>query len=128
MGVVASEIEADEVVTSPAMISHKHPQGGPRPPNTPLQELTQELSCGTKQVMLWGHRTLLHRGPLMVVVPYHTMAHLKFMVPYLTTPSFMLGIIGTVHLFTCSSVGPFFSHAVDTLFFIFVVDALSIKN
>ena len=50
-GVAASEIE---VVTSPAMISCKHPQGGPRPPNVPLQELTQELLCRTKQVMLWG--------------------------------------------------------------------------
>ena len=111
MGVAASEIEADEVVTSPAMISCKHPQGGPRPPNAPLQELTQELSSGTKQVMLWGHHTLLHggRGPLMVVVPYHTMACLKFVVPYLTTLSFTLGIIGTVHLFTSSGVGPFSS-------------------
>ena len=110
MGVATSEIEADEVVTSPTMISHKHLQVGPRPPNTPLQELTQELSSGTKQVMLWGHCILLHRrrGLLTVMVPYHTMAHLKLVVPYLTAPSFTLRIIGTVCLFTCSSVGPFF--------------------
>ena len=110
MGVTTSEIEADEAVTSPTMISCKYPQGGPRPPNVPLQELTQELLSGTKQVMLRGHHTLLDggRGPLTVVVPYHTMARLKFMVPYLTTPSFTLGIIGTVLLFTCSGVGPFF--------------------
>ena len=110
MGVAASEIKADEAVTSPTMISHKHPQGGPRAPNVPLQELTQELSSGTKQVMLRVHCTLLpgQRGPLMVMVPYHTEACLKFVIPYLTAPSFTLGIIGTVHLFTCSNVGPFF--------------------
>ena len=62
MGVVASDIEADEAVTSPTMIPCKHPQEGPRPPNVPLQELTQELSSGTKQVILQGHRTLLHGG------------------------------------------------------------------
>ena len=62
MSVAASEIKADEAVTSPTMISCKHLQGGLRPPNMPLQELTQELSSGTKQVMLWGHCTLLHGG------------------------------------------------------------------
>ena len=62
MGVVTSMIEADEAVTSPTMISCKHPQGGPRPPDAPLQELTQELLSGTKQVMLWGHRALLCGG------------------------------------------------------------------
>ena len=49
-------------MTSPAMISCKHLQGVPRPPNLPLQELTQELSSGTKQVMLWICCTLLHGG------------------------------------------------------------------
>ena len=128
MGVAASEIEADEVVTLPTMISRKHLQGEPRHPNTPLQELTQELLSGTKQVMLCSCHTLLcGGGPLTVMVPYYTMIHLKFMVPYLTTPSFTLGIIRTVHLFTCSGVGPF-PHTVDVLLFVFVVDALSIKN
>ena len=61
-GVATSEIEADEAVTSPAMISRKHPQEGLRPPKVSLQELTQELSSGTNQVMLWGHRTLLCGG------------------------------------------------------------------
>ena len=92
MGVATGEIEADEVVTLPTMILHKHPQGGPRPANTPLQELTQELSSRTKQVMLWGHRTLLcgGEGYPTVIVPYHTVAHLKFVVPYLTALSFTL--------------------------------------
>ena len=44
----------------------------------------------------------------MVMVPYLTAAHLKFVVPYLTAPGFTLGIIRTVRLFTCSGVGPFF--------------------
>ena len=61
-GAATSEIMAHEVVTSPTMISCKHPQGGPRPPNMPLQELTQELSSGTKQVMLRGCHTLLSEG------------------------------------------------------------------
>ena len=71
MGVATSEIEADEVVTSPTMISCKHLQGGPRPPDMPLRELTQEFSSGTKQVMLWGHHTLLHggRGTLQSLYP-----------------------------------------------------------
>ena len=71
MGVAASEIKVDEVVTSPAMISHKHPQGGPRPSDMPLQKLTQELLSGTTQVMLWGHHTLLHggRGTLQLWYP-----------------------------------------------------------
>ena len=43
MDVATSKIEADEVVTSPTMISRKHLQRGPRPPDVPLQELTQEL-------------------------------------------------------------------------------------
>ena len=70
-GVATSEIEADEAVTSPAMISCKHLQGGPRPPDVPLQDLTQELSSGTKQVMLWGCRTLLRggRGTLQSLYP-----------------------------------------------------------
>ena len=127
MGIAAREIKADEAVTSPTVISHKHPQGGPRPPNAPLQELTQELSSGTKQVMLWGHCTLLcGEGYPVVMVPYNIMAHFMFMIPYLTTPSFTLGIIGTVHSFVL--VLDLFPCTVDALFFIFVVDALPIRN
>ena len=62
MGVTTSGIKADEAVTSPAMISRKLLQGGPRLPDVPLQELTQELSSGTKQVMLWGRHILLCGG------------------------------------------------------------------
>ena len=76
MGVTAGEIKADEAVTSPAMISCEYPQGGPKPSHVPLQELTQELSSGTTQVMLWGHCTLLcgGRGTLRSwypTIPWH---------------------------------------------------------
>ena len=92
MGVVASEIEADEVVTLPTMISHKHPQGGPRPPDVPLQELTQELTSGTKQ-LCYGvvapfdvggevpcdHRTLPYCSTSYIggTLPYHTKFYVR---------------------------------------------------
>ena len=119
MGVVASEIEADEAVTSPAMISCKHLQGGPRPPDMPLQELTQELSSGTKQVMLRGCCTLLHgeRSTLwslyptilqhhIVTIPYHIAAHFTLVVPYPTAPKFYVRNYWYC-LFICSGVEPF---------------------
>ena len=65
-------------------------------------------------------------GYPVVVVPYHTTAHLKFVVPYLTAPSFTLGIIGTVRLPV--PVLDLFPCAVDALLFVFVVDVLPIKN
>ena len=75
MGVATSEIKADEAVTLPAMISCKHPQGGTRPPDMPLQELTQELLHGTKQVMLWGCWTLLRKGRGTLWSSYPTIWH-----------------------------------------------------
>ena len=125
-GVTASGIKADEAVTSPAMISHKHPQGGPRPPDTPLQELTQELSSGTKQVMGSSHPRTWGQGYPVVVVPYLTTACFTFVVPCLTAPSFTLGIIGTVRLPVL--VSDLFPRTVDALLFIFVVDTLPIRN
>ena len=67
------------------MISCKHLQGGPRTPNVPLQELTQELLSGTKQVKLWGHRTLLHGEGTPTshgTLPYHGMFKVHGTLPY----------------------------------------------
>ena len=129
MGVATSEIEADEVVTLPTMISCKHLQGGPRPPNVPLQELTQELSwnqtsyaMGSSHPFMQGERTPNGCGTL----PYHSMFKVCGTLPYCT--KFYIRNYWyclSVYLFQCWT---FFPHAVDALFFIFVVDMLSIKN
>ena len=75
-----------------------------------------KLCYGVIHPFMWGE------GYPVVVVPYHTMAHFTFVVPYLTAPSFMLGIIGTVHLPV--PVLDLFPHAVDMLLFVFAVNTL----
>ena len=103
-GVATSEIEADEAVTWPTMISYKHPQGGPRPPDMPLQELTQELLSETKQVMLRGCHTLLRGGRGTLQSWYPTISQHVLCLWYPTLPHQVLRselLVLFVCLFQC---------------------------